>query len=59
MDLVGIGEHGLLGTRRGNTEGAERRVGEELGYNHHRRLRSDVVSAAIVRVTCLAGIDYF
>ena len=49
MNLVGIEGHGE----------AEGRVGEELGHNHRRRSRSDLVPAATVRGTCLAGIDYF
>jgi len=65
MNLVGIDGHGLLDTRccgkqdMVHTEGAEGQVGRDLGYNHRRRSRSDLVSAAIVRVTYRAGIDHF
>lgn len=62
MNLVCIGDQGLLGTRRRcnqylfHTDGA----GGPAGHNHRRRSSlGDVVPTATVRVTCLAGIDYF
>ena len=59
-DLVGAGEHCLLGTHRWS-ELEPLRTGEgELDRNHYRsKSRNVVESAGIVRVTCLARIDYF
>ena len=60
VDLVGPGEHCLIGTGRwGGLEPLRMGEGELDRKDHRPEPRNGVESAEISRVTCQAHIDYF